>query len=427
MPLRELTGKAPPVRLDELDALSRDPLIRDALVRLSMDILVSGWVVRGSSDNVALFVRHVLNRVWTVLVMESLQALKWGTSVLEVVWDIEDVRIMGRVYPGCVVPVKFLRVPLQGLRFLWDEERKEIRGVRYKDRQGRDVELLDEKVLWYSHMPSPATWPRGVPLILSAKAHHDMFQDILDLLAAYVENIAIPPIVGYCPPGTVIDPVTGMERPAGEYLAEKLQELRASGIMIIPMQYDTAGQPLWRVDFPGGIGGGAAAEIARILDMLRTLEAESIYPPTQQAMIAGSLPSGLAGYVFREFLMHLNDQLVKHLVYLNWGEEEWAYVEAADQSADINLVRDIVRSAIQFSEEDRRRISKILDWYALLQMFGLPISMEEKKEEAPEAGPGLGLGLLPGLGLGLGGLSPLGGLPPVPPGTGEEQPPEEGG
>lgn len=397
--LKELTGKAVPVSREELELLAREPMIRDALVRLTMEILVSGWVVKGSSDQIALFVRHILNRVWTELVMQLLDALRWGTVVLEVVWDIENVRVMGREYPGSVVPRRFLRVPLRDLRFLWDPESREIKGVRVKNEKGEDVDLLEEKVQWYSHMPTLSTWPRGVPITLAAKQFRDMFQDMLNLLAAYVENVAVPPVIGYCPPGNVVDPDTGLEVPAAEYLARKLQELRSSGILIVPLQYDTSGQPLWRVDYPSGAGGGVT-EIARILEILRTLEAEAIYPPQAQAAAMAGAPAGLPGYVFRELLAHLNSQLVRYLVFLNWGEEEWAYVEAADQSADINLVRDIVRGAIQFSDEDRRRISKILDWYALLQMFGLPISMEEKKKEEEAAGLLPALGLLPGLGLG---------------------------
>ena len=402
---RELMEKAQ-LSESEIESLVTDPVIRECLIQLKMDVLISGWVVKGSSNDVALFCRHILSRIWVELAMTMLNAIAKGTQVCEVSWDIEDVRVLGRNYPASVVPKHFYTLPKRSIKFLWDEEQRAIVGVTYQSPKG-PIRLTDEKVIWYSFSPTDRSWPFGVSILEKVRPMHEMFSDAMDLLGAYVENLTMPPIIGYAPPGEIRDYRTGEVVDGLEYLMNRLKELRSEGIGVFPTDLTPEGQPKWRVDFQTGATPAGSVEIARILEIVRQFKKEAIYSPNQQqsTMVTGQIPAGLPGYILRELLDSFNKQIVKHLVYLNWGPEEWAYVEPADQAADIGLVRDIVRSSIQFSDADRQRILKLLDWYALLQMFGLPLAMEEEEEEEEQPQQAQ---TLPGLG-GFGGM-PLGGL-----------------
>lgn len=402
---KELSKREPLSDVD-IEKLSRDPTIREALIRLKMDVLISGWVVKGSSDAVALFCRHILSRVWVEMVMLLLEALTKGTQICEVVWGIQDEKVLGRSYPASIVPKAFFAIPKRYARFLWDAEKRELAGIRVlKSDTTKTTDLLGEKVLWYSFAPSEKSWPLGTSLLENVRPMEEMFGDAMNLLGAYVENLTIPPVIGYAPPGELPDPESGEVVGGLEYMTRRLRELRASGIGVFPTDLTPEGHPRWRIDFQTGAAPAGSVEIARILEILQTFKRDSIYAKAEGgAMMAGQLPVGLPGFVLRELLDALNKQIVKKLVFLNWGEEEWAYIEPADQAADIGLVRDIVRSSIQFSDVERQRILKLLDWYALLQMFGLPLAMEEKKEETAAQAPlglaGLGgLGALPGIGM----------------------------
>jgi len=131
--------------------------------------------------------------------------------------------------------------------------------------------------------------------------------------------------------------IDGRKIEATEYLLEKLQELRGKGITVIPTELHESGQR--------------------------------------------SLP---ARFVFQEFLLACNRRLVDWIVKLNWGPEEWAFISPANQGIDMDLVRDIIRTMLQFSAEDRKKISQFIDWITLFQALGIPPDIAaERKETAP--------------------------------------------
>lgn len=184
--------------------------------------------------------------------------------------------------------------------------------------------------------------------------------------------------------------------------------------------------------------GEGGSQIVSTFDALRTILRAAVLGAEGGGMgagpfggMGGGLGQGptqlLAAYIFSELLTAINRRLVKWLVYLNWGPEEWATLKSIERGTDVDLVRDILRTILQFSDPMRRRIASIIDWFGLMGMFGIPLSPEgtQKGEEllaSPEAS-------LSQMLQGIQALQGLGAVPMVPmlPPTGPQTASEGGG
>lgn len=387
--LREISWRRS-ISKSEIEEYQRDPDSASALTDLKAEIIALPWVVVASSSDLAMFVRQCLNRIWNQLVLDALEALEWGHSPMEVTWELSSITVFGRRYPAAIVPSRISPVLPKSVRYLLDESSKQVVGFRVVEREGmteHKIDILDEKAMWYTHLECKAGNPYGISIFERSATEHEMYKDLLTVLAAYVENISVPPIIGYAPNRVV--KVDGREMEATQYLLERLQELRGQGVTVIPTELHESGQRLWNIEQMRYTEG--SHEIVNLLDQLMNRKRIAAYGKPMSAVTAAPAPgmsqaSLPARFIFQELLLACNKRLVRWIVELNWGPEEWAFIMPANQGIDIDLVRDIIRTMLQFSAEDRQKISQFIDWITLFQALGIPPNIVAERKEVKPAG-----------------------------------------
>lgn len=396
-----------------------NPVIAHTLSQLKALVLRKPWIVVGSNSMVTNFVFRVLSPIWNKIILKSAEAVVWGVSTMEVVWDVRDVSLpKGKDVKSAVVVDDLVFIPPYRATFLMDEDTHSIIGFRVKESLTTFKDITNEKAFWVSHMGDTIGSPYGVPLLVLAKPYEEMFQDLLQLLAVAVENQASPPLLGRAPLAMVETPEYG-EVPAAQYMAEKLKELRSVGATVIPSEFEQGGQPLWTIEAP--LKFTEASELTKSVETIVTLLRLAIFG-VSATFVTGTASQTpvpgedlVASFLFNEILDALNSTLVRYLVWLNWGEDEWAVVDSAETGqVDIDLVRDLVRATLQFYPEGRSELFGTVDWQTLFNVLGLPTltgkealeiaqRLEEILQKAQRSSPTLpGLGLMgPGLGLGV--------------------------
>lgn len=366
----------------------RNPVVIHSITQLVSMVGRKPYLVSASNPEVAQLVNIVIDRHWSRLVLYSAQALIWGHAPMEVVWKLTDVYLPnGKILPAVTVPERFIFVPSYKVRYLLDEETGEIVGFRYTGKDGKKVDVLKEKCLRIAHWEELVDSPYGLPIVALTKPFEEMFADILELLGVWVENQASPPVLGRAPLQQ-IELENGSRISAAEYMAQKLMELRANGFAVIPSEMEQGGQPLWGVEAP--LRFSESASISQAIEVLLQLTRIGILGlgGTMVAGHAQAVPAEdlVASHFFHEIMNALNSQLIRYVVYLNWGEEEWASMISAESgSVDIDLIRDLVRASIQFFPEAREKLFGAVDWDALFDMLGLPTTSKEEETELEKA------------------------------------------
>jgi hypothetical protein len=306
---------------------------------------------------------------------------------MEVIWKIKDVPLpKGKVTRSAICLEDLILLPPPRVTFLADQSSK-IVGFRYSKSPTEKIDYLYEKAAWVSHLSYTVNSPYGVPVIALTKPYEELFKDLLELLAVSVENQASPPLLGHAPLKEIT--IGDQKKSAVEYMAEKLAELKAYGATVIPQEFESGGQALWGIDAPLKLSDTQeiAQSVQVVLHLLRIaifgIEATVVAGHTPQAIPAEDL---IASYVFNEILDCLNSTLISNLVALNWGENEWAIVDAAETGqVDIDLVRDLIRGAIQFYTEGRSEIFGAVDWMTLFDVLGVPTTTGQVKSPVLES------------------------------------------
>lgn len=377
-------------RVDEKDVVEtlKNPVVANTLAQLMSLVLRKPWMAYGSSPLVVRFVNRVLSPVWNRIILLASQAVVWGHAPMEVIWEVKDVVLPnGERVRSAVVIKDLVLVPPHKVRYLCDPATGEIQGFRYTKSLTEKYDVLDEKAFWVTHNGWMVGSPYGVPISAVTKPYEEMFRDILELLAVWVENQAEPPILGRAP-NVEVD-VGGRRIPAAEYMAQKLLELRSHGVTVIPVEFNQGGQPLWGVEVP--LRFGEAGQIVGAVDTLLQLMRVSVFGisanvTTGHAQIVVPAEDLMASYVFAEIVDALNRGLVKWLVKLNWGDSEWCYLDPAEQGqVDVDLIRDLIRGSLQFVPDARSSIFSSVDWDSLFEMLGVPIRVAPKPQGAMSA------------------------------------------
>lgn len=391
MRIRELVRSLGEFRVTQEDVVRsiRNPVVLHSITQLVSMVGRKPYLLTASNPEVSQLATMVIDRHWSRLVLFAAQSLIWGHAPMEVIWKLADVHLPnGKILSAVVVPDRFVFVPPFKVRYLMDEESGEIVGFRYVGRDGKKVDVLKEKALRFTHWEELVDSPYGLPVVALTKPFEEMFADILELLGVWVENQASPPVLGRAPLQQ-IELEDGTKISAAEYMGQKLMELRANGIAVIPSEMEQGGQPLWAVEAP--LKFSESASIAQAIEILLQLTRVGILG------LGGTLVAGhsaqavpaedlVASHLFHEIMNAVNSQLLRWLVYLNWGEEEWAAMVSAESgSVDIDLIRDLVRASIQFFPEAREKLFDAVDWDALFDMLGLPTTAKKEVSDLEQA------------------------------------------
>jgi len=389
MNLSEIGRKYTEFNLGPEDVIAslRNPVVSKTIQQLKSLVLRKPWVVTASNPTIASFVYRVLSPLWNKIILRGTEALIWGFAPMEVIWKIKDVPLpKGKITRSAICLEDLVLLPPPRVTFLADQSSK-IVGFRYSQGPGEKIDYLYEKAAWVSHLAYTVNSPYGVPVIALTKPYEELFKDLLELLAVSVENQASPPLLGHAPLKEIT--IGDQKKSAVDYMAEKLAELKAYGATVIPQEFESGGQALWGIDAPLKLSDTQeiTQSVQTVLQLLRIaifgIEATVVAGHTPQAIPTEDL---IASYVFNEILDCLNDTLISNLVSLNWGENEWAIIDAAETGqVDIDLVRDLIRGAIQFYTEGRTDIFGAVDWMTLFDVLGVPTTTGEVKSPVLES------------------------------------------
>lgn len=377
------------INSDDVIESIRNPVILHSITQLVSMVTRKPYLIVASNPEVSQLVTLIVDRHWTKLVLYAAQSLIWGHAPVEVVWKLSDIYLPnGRIIRAAVVPDQLVFVAPFKVRYLADEESGKVVGFRIRDKAKKEVDILNEKALIFAHWPELVDSPYGLPVVALTKPFEEMLRDILELLGVWVENQASPPLIGRAPLQEVSLP-DGRRMSAVEYMGQKLLELRANGATVVPSEIEQGGQPLWSIDAPIKISdSGTIAQAIEILLQLTRIGILGMGGTTVAGHSAQAIPAEdlVATHFFHEIMNALNDRLIHYLVYLNWGEGEWASMVSAESgSVDIELIRDLVRSSIQFFPEAREKLFQAVDWDALFDMLGMPTTAKKEPSDLERA------------------------------------------
>ncbi len=289
------------------------------------------WDIEGATGKVRDFVEKSLTRFWRFSASKAYNAVEWGYSASECMYDIDEGNISFH-------SIKWLH-PYDTRVVTKHGQKVGISVRRVPGRGNEKVYIGGAKCLWHIHQREYHPWYGRSRLYGSFQPWNEFWTDggAKDIRRLYYHKYAFNGDVIYYPVGAPPTPEGGTPVTSNKEIARSIVEKRKTGgTVTFPNQRNPdTGEAEWRIE-PAQAGPGSTDILQYHSDLkMEMLEGLGVPPEIAHAAEVGSGWSGrsipLVGFLnslqpLANWLIYdFNEQCLKETVRLNFGDAATRY------------------------------------------------------------------------------------------------------
>ena len=363
-----------------------DAQIQIGLKVIKLPIKAMKWWVVSQDENIKAFIHYNLRIVWQQMMSAILNALDFGWSATEKIWEVQDVDIQRRegediitAYKGKAILLKKLKDadPMQ-VTILADSNGDFAGFEQSGSVAGGTATVPAEKSFIYTNEKEFGNL-YGKSLLRYSYDYWYWATLMYQFINRYFERRGTPPVLARAPggrtnlnDGTVLDNLVLAQR-AGESLTE-------SSVVALPSNTDEKGMRKWDLEYMKD--DQRADMFMRYIEHLNAMKLRGLFVPERMIvqdteMGAKAVASthldvflmGLEGLT-KDIIDHINKYIIPQLIKYNFGEDApKAYLETSGLSTESkNMLKQIIITAMK---QGNGNIP--LDMVKALEELNLPI------------------------------------------------------
>jgi hypothetical protein len=398
---RMLAFRLDEIRIEDLDRVRQDPVVRSSLRLLKLPILRAKWQVYSEDPKIEALVQEVLRPHMRQLLWALCTAFDYGVAFVEKVWRRERVLRVSHtrstqsasdVYTFRDVWVLDRVVHLDpSLCWALVYPTGEFAGVR----QLQAGDIIPEGKLIHFAIDAEFNEVYGNPVTKPCIPYFEVKVRLLEDLSRYFATYGVPIKKGYAPPGQTSVGTTDDGQPVLvdnlEYLAEQLDNLTNAHTIVLPNMVDSSGQRMWEVELAPPPGAAPYEAFLNFLDeqMRQAMGVPALASIHPQAGSYALGRSQIDLFIQNEeaWLQQiqevLNRQLIPDIVRFNFGSR------ARPTRIEMSISRDYTEALVDAMVSLLARGQPLqtatgdtlyADWQQLAQEFNLPVLTLTREE-----------------------------------------------
>jgi hypothetical protein len=337
-----------PTEIDEYEVFVRDTISTSIYKKISFDpqvtlglFLLKGWI-GGLRYNVVCsdpikraIVTYSLDKIWTNLVRDMVDAVVFGFQFGEKVWERDEVELDDplssdedkNIFKGVVLnykKIKFLD-PNQDFKFYMDET-DEITKVTQRNRRG-EVTIPRDKLVWFA-IDKRHSGVFGTSRLKAVYSTWYYSQITNQLLLRDNEQRGAPHLEVRFPKGSTT--LNGVPVDNSVLAAKYAQSIKSSGVVILPSETDEKGTQKWSVKYADTQQRGDSSPFMNYIKHADNRKLSAIGIPSA---VLGDATFGQADaqadlllVIIEDIVSQIEDAIQKdvlnQLVSFNWGPKE---------------------------------------------------------------------------------------------------------
>jgi len=373
------------VSLDTYKLMRKDAQLQLGLKVIKFPIKAMKWWVVSDDKDIRKFVEYALKRVWKSVMSNILNALDFGFSACEKVWEIQDIDITRRdgdkmvtAFKGQAVLLKKLKDPDPVTVTIITDDNGDFNGFEQSISGASKVTVPAEKSFIFTNEKEFGNL-YGKSLLRYAYDYWYWSTLMYQFLNRYFERRGTPPVLARAPggrtnlsDGTVVDNLTLVQK-AGESLTE-------NSVVALPSVADDRGIHKWDINY---LKDDQRADMfMRYIEHLNVMKLRALFVPERTVIQDSEMGAmavakthlsvflmGLEGLT-QDIIDHFNKYLIPQLIKYNFGEGvAEATLETSGLSSESkNLLKQIVVTTIKKGDGNIP-----LDMIKSLEELDLPI------------------------------------------------------
>ncbi len=378
------------ISLQTYNLMRKDAQLQMGLKVIKLPIKAMKWWVVCEDKNIQAFLQFVFKRIWKSSVSAILNALDFGWSACEKVWEVQNIEVNRKegdkqviAYKGEAVLLKKLKDPDPTSITILTTKNGDFDGFEQQTTGGGTVSVPVEKSFVFTNEKEFGNL-YGKSLLRYAYDYWYWAILMYQFLNRYFERRGVPPTKARAPygktklsDGTVIDSMQ-LGQQAGESLTE-------SSVVCLPSTIDEKGNYKWDLEYMKD--DQRADMFIKYIEHLNAMKLRALFVPERMIIQDTDMGAravakthldvflmGLEGLI-EDIVDHFNKYLIPQLVEYNFGKDASpAYIETSGLSVDSkNLLKQIIISIIKKGDANIP-----LDMIKALEDLDLPILSEDK-------------------------------------------------
>ena len=372
------------ISINTYKLMRKDAQIQMGLKVIKLPIKAMKWWVVCRDEDIKAFVQFSLQRTWKSMLNAILNALDFGWSACEKVWEVQDIEVARKengkeiiAYKGQAVLLKKLKDPDPLTVSIKTDKNGDFNGF-YQDRgDAINVTVPAEKAFVFTNEKEFGNL-YGKSLLRYAYDYWYWATLMYQFLNRYFERRGTPPVKARAPGGrtnlsngTVLDNLR-LAQKAGQSLTE-------SSVVALPSSTDEHGKYKWDLEYLED--KQRANMFLSYIEHLNSMKLRALFVPERMLVQDSSMGArsvsethldvflmGLEGLI-QDILDHFNKYLIPQIVKYNFGDNAPpVYLETSGLSTESkNLLKQIVVALI------KKDAHVPLDMIKALEELDLPI------------------------------------------------------
>ena len=398
---RMLAFRLDEIRIEDLDRVRQDPVVRSSLRLLKLPILRAKWQVYSEDPKIEALVQEILRPHMRQLLWALCTAFDYGVAFVEKVWRREPVLRVSHTRSTQDASDVYT------YRDVWTIDRVvhldpslcwalvyptgEFAGVR----QLQAGDIIPEGKLIHYAVDAEFNEVYGNPVTKPCIPYFEVKVRLLEDLSRYFATYGVPIKKGYAPPGQTSVGTAENGQPVLvdnlEYLAEQLDNLTNAHTIVLPNMVDSAGQRMWEVELAPPPGAAPYEAFLNFLDeqmrQAMGVPALASIHPQMGSYALGRSQIDLFIQNEEAWLQQiqevLNRQLIPDIVRFNFGSRARpTRIEMTIERDDTAALVDAMISLLAHGQPLQTATGDTLyaDWQQLAQEYNLPVLTLTREE-----------------------------------------------
>lgn len=375
--------------LSILKVIRKDPIIQLGLKVIKLPIKSMKWWIECQDKNIAAFLEYAIKRVWKQMLNVILNAVDFGWSASEKIWEEQDIQVVRKengedivAYDGPAFLLKKLKDPDPSTIDILVDSNGDFNGIKQFGTSKGDVTVNPDKCFV---MTNEKEYGNLYGKSLLRYAYDPWYWSTLmyQFLNRYFERRGTPPIKARAPKGKATLN-TGEVRDNLEIAQTMAASLNNSSAVALPSNIDEKGNYIWDVEY---MREDQRAEMfIEYIEHLNIMKLRALFVPERAVIQDTDMGArSVAQTHLNVFLMaleglmediadHINKYLIPQLINYNFGPNTPpAYIKMRGLSDNVkNLLKQILIAIIKKGEAQIP-----VDLIRALEDLGLPVKREE--------------------------------------------------
>lgn len=375
--------------------MRKDAQIQMGLKALKMPIKAMKWWVECSDKNLKAFLEFALKKVWKSNLNVILNALDFGYSISEKIWEVKDIIVERKennktviAFKGQAVLLKKLKDPDPKNLSILTDDMGDFNGFKQSG-GGSSVEVSPEKSFVFTNEKEYGNL-YGKSLLRYAYDYWYWAVLMYQFLNRYMERRGTPPVKGRAPKGKT-ELSSGAVKDNLFMIQNLGESLTESSVVSLPSTIDDKGNYVWDVEYMKD--DQRADMFISYIQHLNAMKLRALFVPERMVIQDTEMGAravakthlsvflmGLEGLI-ESIVDHYNKYLIPQLIKYNFGDNTTpAYIKTGGLSLDAkNLLKQILVAVIKKSDGNVP-----LDLVKSLEELELPIKDFDEKEDKKE-------------------------------------------